>query len=320
MRQLRAMGFLAILVGFGLALWCPCAIGGEQVDLNRATLAEIEELPITKEQARALWEYREYRAYFSSVYELLELPEIGQEDLDRLKPLVKIVPVPIEDEELQRVNEIYYRIRGWEAEEGASEALVDHWIDLAKDPVNVNTATYWEIANLQNVSPPDAVALYSYSRRNRIDTRSALRNVPGFTYWGYYNTRNFVRYADPTEPAAFRGSYQFRSYDTPSFFDINDCLKEDRNPADGAYDSWWDRLSLGDAGPVYQHKVRARWGRDIRAGALVYRGHGGGDQFDATKVHVTFRNHDVGPIHLDNIIVGNYAVAFGQGLVVQNHR
>ena len=70
---------------------------------------------------------------------------------------MKIVPVPVEDEELQRVNEIYYRIRQWEAEEGASEALVDHWIDLAKDPVNINTASYWEIANLQNVSPPDAV-------------------------------------------------------------------------------------------------------------------------------------------------------------------
>ena len=75
MRQIRAMGFLAILVGFGLALGSPCALAGEQLDLNRATLAEIEGLPLTEAQARAIWEYREYRAYFSSVYELLDLPE-----------------------------------------------------------------------------------------------------------------------------------------------------------------------------------------------------------------------------------------------------
>jgi DNA uptake protein ComE-like DNA-binding protein len=318
MRQIRAMGFLAILVGFGLALGSPCVFAVEPLDLNRASLSEIEALPITPEQAHAIWEYREYRAYYASVYELLGLPGITQDDLNRLKPLVKIVPVPVEDEELQRVNEIYYRIRQWEAEEGASEALVDHWIDLAKDPVNINTASYWEVANLQNVSPPDAVAIYQYTRRNRIETRSALRNVPGLTYWGYYNARNFVRYADPVEPSAFRGSYQYRAYDTPSVFDVGDCLREDRNQADYAYDSWWDRLSLDSAGPVYQHKVRARWGRDIRAGALVYRGHGGGDQFDATKFHATFRNRDLGPVHLDNVIVGNYAVAFGQGLVMQN--
>ena len=58
MRHIRAMGFLAILVGFGLALASPCALAGEPLDLNRATLAEIETLPITFDQARAIWEYR----------------------------------------------------------------------------------------------------------------------------------------------------------------------------------------------------------------------------------------------------------------------
>ncbi len=139
------------------------------------------------------------------MYELRELPEIGQAELNLLKPLVKIVAVPIEDEELQRVNDIYYRIRNWEAEEGASEALVDHWIDLAKDPFNINDASYWQIANLQAISPPDAAAIYGFTRLNKIEQQSALRNVPGLTYWGYYNARNFVRYQDAGESRRAQG-------------------------------------------------------------------------------------------------------------------
>lgn len=318
MRKMRVTGFLAVLLGLALA-WIPqCVRADEPLDLNRATLEEIMKLPISEEAARAIWERKEFGPYFASIYELRELPEIGQEELNRLKPLVKIVPVPVEDEELERVNEIYYRIRSWEAEEGASEALVDHWIDLAKDPFNVNTASYWQIANLQTLSPPDAAAIYRYTRRNRIEYRSALRNVPGLTYWGYYNTRNFVRYEEPPETERLRGSYQFRAYDTPYVFDMRDILREDRNPAEGAYDSWWDRLELDRAAPTYQHKLRLRWGQDISAGALAYSGFGMSDEFDAFKYHVTVENKNAGPVHFDNIILGNYAVAFGQGLVMQN--
>jgi hypothetical protein len=319
MKRRRAIRSLAVLVGLGLLAGAAPAGAVEQLDLNQASFEEIARLPISEEDARTIWNYREYRAYFSSIYEIRKLPGIDQSEFEQLKPLVKIVPIPIEDEELIRTNEIYYRIRGWEAEEGASEALVDHWIDLAKDPVNVNEASYWEIANLQTLAPPDAAAIYGYTRGNDIEMRTQLRNVPGLTYWGYYNARNFVRYQDPTEPASLRGSYQFRSYNSPSFFDVEETLREDRNPAAGSYDSWWDRLSLDDASPIYQHKLRLRWGQDIRAGALAYYGLGAEmSEPDAFKYHVTFRNKDLGPVHFDNIIVGNYAVAFGQGLVMQN--
>lgn len=317
MRRRTAWGFAALV-----ALWIAsaAAAGGAepQLDLNRATLEEIMKLPISPEDARAIWERKEFHTYFGSVYDLLKVPGITTNEFLVLKPLVKIVPVPVEDAELQRVNEIYFRIRQWEAEEGASEAITDYWIDLAKDPVNVNSATYEDIANLQAIPPPDAAAIYNYTRRNRIEQQSQLRNVPGLTYWGYYNARNFVRYADPVDDTGFRGSYQFRVTNSPQFMDITECLAEDRNKADGAYDSWWDRLNLDSAAPVRQHKIRGRWGRDIRAGVLLYEGLGAGDEPDAVKYHVTLKDRDVGPVHLDNVVVGNYAVAFGQGLVMQN--
>ncbi len=318
MKRLRAMGFAAILVGFGLMAGTPCARAEEQLDLNQASFEEIMKLPISIEDARAIWEHREYISYFNSVYEIRALPGFTQVEFDKIKPLVKIVSVPVDDEELRRANEIYYRIRNWEAEEGASEALVDYWIDLAKDPVNINSASYWDIANLQQLSPPDAAAIYNYTRRNQIERRTQLRNVPGLTYWGYYNARNFVRYDEPPATGGPRGSYQYRVYNTFVLFDVEEILREDRNLADGAYDSWWDRLGLDYMGPAYQHKVRTRWRQDIRAGALVYHGLGGGDDIDAFKLHVEIKNRQLGPLHFDSIILGSYQVGFGQGLVMQN--
>ena len=88
--------------------------------------------------------------------------------------------------------------------------------------------------------------------------------------------------------------------------------------ADGAYDSWWDRLKLDYAPSSYQHKLRTRWRQDLRAGALVYHGFGSVDQPDVWKFNVTLRNKSIGPVHFDNTILGNYQVAFGQGLVMQN--
>ncbi|MBD3347611.1 MAG: hypothetical protein GF400_00245 [Candidatus Eisenbacteria bacterium] len=318
MRHRTAAGLLGMLVLLGLLAAAPTAYGDEKLDLNAASLEEIKELPISDEDAYAIWWHKEYHRYYDSIYDLRELGEISVEEMNTLKPLVKVVPVTVEDEELQRINEIYYRIRRWEAEEGASEALVDQWIDLAKDPINVNTATYTELANLQNVSPSDAAAIYRYTRRNRIEYRSQLRNVPGLTYWGYYNARNFVRYEEPSEAADLRGSYQYRVSSASTLFDVEDCLREDRNPADEAYDSWWDRLDLGNDAPTYQHKLRLRWGQDIRAGALAHRGLGADEELDAVKFHATVKDKKAGPVHFDNIILGNYAVAWGQGLVMQN--
>ena len=169
MKRLRAMGLIAALVGLVLAVAAPCVHAGEMLDLNRATLAEIEALPISGEMAETIWRYREYRTYYGSIYDLVDLPGMTMEDFLQIKPLVRIERVLEEDEELQRINDIYYRFRQWESEEGGGEALVDYWIDLAKDPFNVNTASYEQVANLQSVSPPDAVAIYSYTRKNRID-------------------------------------------------------------------------------------------------------------------------------------------------------
>ncbi|MCD4690726.1 helix-hairpin-helix domain-containing protein, partial [bacterium] len=90
MKRLGAMGFIAALVGLVLAVAAPCVHAGEMIDLNRATLEEIEALPISAEMAETIWRYREYRTFYKSVYDLIDLPGMTMEDFLQIKPLVKI--------------------------------------------------------------------------------------------------------------------------------------------------------------------------------------------------------------------------------------
>ncbi len=300
----------------------------QQVDINRATLDEIRSLPIDEQDAQTLYEYREYTSYFKSIYEIRKLPGFDQGKFDRIKPLVKVLPVTEIDEEIARLNSIYFRIEQWAANEGTNEGLVDIWIDQAKDPINVNAATITDLMNLQNVSPVDALAIVK--QRNRIGTLNSRRDlgrVPGISDWGYRNARNFLRYSEPDKGLEFHGNYQFRLYNTPLFGDFHDLLNE-------GDERWWDLLRMDNAAPAVMHKLRLRWGQKIRAGFLGYRGLGEempltevkmGHKglfttrtFPTVKRFVGVENIQLGPIHLDRLYLGNYMITIGQGLVMEN--
>jgi len=322
-------GLLSVSVGVGV-VWAQEAMEPlvQQLDINRATLEEIRSLPIDEQDALTLYEFREYTSYFESIYDIRKLPGFDQRKFDRIKPLIKILPVKEMDEEIARMNSIYYRIEQWAAQEGTNEGLIDIWIDQAKDPINVNTATITDLMNLQNVSPVDALAIVKQRDRTG-DLRSVrdLSRVPGISDWGYRNARNFLRYSDPGKGLEFHGDYQFRLYNTPLFSDFDDVLNEGE-------ERWWDRLRMDDAPPATMHKVRMRWGQKIRAGFMAYRGLGeqmpltdvklGHETlfttrtFPTVKRFVGIENHQLGPVHLDRLYLGNYMVTIGQGLVMEN--
>lgn len=299
-----------------------------QLDINRATLEELRSLPIEEQDALTLYEYREYTSYFNSIYEIRKLPGFDQRKFDRIKPLIEILPVKEMDEEIARMNAIYYRIEEWAAQEGTNEGLIDIWIDQAKDPINVNTATITDLMNLQNVSPVDALAIVQQRQRTGgLRSRSDLGRVPGISDWGYRNARNFLRYSEPDKGLEFHGDYQLRLYNTPLFSDFDDLLNEGEV-------RWWDRLGLDNASPATIHKVRMRWGQKIRAGFMAYRGLGEElpltdvkmghtslfttRTFPTVKRFVGIENQQLGPVHLDRLYLGNYMVTIGQGLVMEN--
>jgi hypothetical protein len=289
-----------------------------KIDLNRATLEEIKSLPIPEKVAESIYDYIYFEAYLSSVYELRDIPGVNQELFEEIKPLVRIERVYEEDPQIQRVNMMYSRLNQWGATEGTNEGIVDVWIELAKDPMNVNQASFDQLASLQNVSPQDAAAVYDYTQRDQVDSRSELRSIGGLSGWGYYNMRNFISYGRPEEKEEkLRGSFQFRVYDSPYFSDVEDLLNEDANPAEGVSDSWWSRLDMDRADPAVVQKLNLRYGTQIKAGSILHRNLG--DQSSLSwKAFAGAEGYSIGNLEIRKLYVGNYMLSFGQGLVMEN--
>jgi DNA uptake protein ComE-like DNA-binding protein len=292
------------------------------IDLNTASLEEIMELPVPPEDARAIFEYREYRSYFESVYDLMKIEGIDAHDLAKLKPLVRIEPVA-EDYLAERMSETQRSIRSWGSSEGSNEALIDLWIDIAKDPPNINTADLYELMNLQNISPVDAVAIFNHrdaigSYRDRRD----LRYTPKLSGWGYMNARSLVRYEDTEQMGEIHGWYQLRlksqSYDS----DVEDLLAEDLFAAQGVRDSWFDRLELHKTRPEFQQKLSLKYYLTdkvtLRGGLVTWRYGGEESNWEHFKGFAGIEDIKAGPVSIDKLYVGDYLVGFGQGLVMEN--
>ncbi len=292
------------------------------IDLNSATLEEIMQLPIPPEHAKAIYEYREYRSYFKSVYDLMKVPGIDAEELEILKPLVRIEPVEA-DYLAQRMQVAQRNVRMWGASEGSNEGLIDLWIDIAKDPPNINTASVYDLMNLQNVSPVDAVAIVKHrkaigSYRGRRD----LRYTPGLSGWGYMNARSLVRYKDREQKGELHGRYQLRARSAFYDGDLDELLREDVFSASGVYDSWYERLNLDKTRPEVTQKLYLKYylndSLTVRGGLLSWRG-AGEQRFDEhLKGFVGLEGLRLGPVRVEKIYVGDYLVGFGQGLVMEN--
>ncbi len=282
-----------------------------QLDLNSATLEQIKKLPINEQQAIEIWEFREYREWFTSVYQIRQLSSFDQETFLKVKPLVKISLPPLPDAEIARMTEVYRSIESWgTSDESSSGTMADEWIDLAKSPMNVNTATFRELTNLQNVSPVDAVALLkNRDRLGGFTSVRELRRSPGCSYWGYRNARTFLTYNDPDEiDWQLRGDYQFRSYNTPYGDDYNDD-----------YDNWIAKIKdKKHYYPYYMsHKLRFRTMSDrLKLGMATYYNMYETDPY--YKGYISFGNMKSGNFALERMILGHYRVTFGQGIMMQN--
>ncbi len=289
-----------------------------RVDLNRATLARIEELPIPAQVARALWERREYVDDFRDLSDLLEAEGMTPELLAAIRPLIRIEPIPATFEH-RRKDDLFYRFEFWEGAEGTDESLVELYKDLALDPIDVNSASLLDLQNLQGVSPVDAVAIWNHRKiAGKIANQSALRRVNGLSGFGYSNARDFLTYQESAADDAIHGNYALRVETTTYFDETEDLLRDDRDPGVGTNDNWWDRLELDDPSPAVYQKLRARHGRHVDFGGVTNRVLGDEKLFDTVKGYVGVEGLQFGPASIDRIIVGNYQVSWGQGVAMEN--
>ncbi len=325
---LAALLIVAVALG-ALAATAALASDGAKLDLNSATLAQIQALPISADLAQRIYDYRTYERYFDNVYDLMDVDGMTAADLELLKPLVETLPPPAADAALIRLEASYRQVRQFLGQEGTNEGLVDEYLDQLRDPVNVNRLDLFDLMSYQNVSPIDATNIIKARKRlGGFSDARQLRQAEGLLYYSFRNLRDFVTYTDPDSAALaggrVHGSYQVRYYDTPYSTDDTDVIAvnngvlfSDRGPApEFATPSY--ALGMPLPQPAMMHKLRFDLGGGFKAGLLTNRNVGERSWDETVKGFYGVQDKTFGGFHLKRLIFGNYRVAFGQGLIMDN--
>lgn len=279
------------------------------LDLNTAGLEEVLALPIPPEVARRIVDHRDHVRYFGDVYELMEIEGMTPALLEALKPLVATLPPPEADAAMARLDASYRQVRQFLGDEGTNEGLTDEYLDQLRDPVDVNRLDLFDLMSYQNVSPVDAAAILKARRRlgGFTDPRQ-LRQAEGLRYFAFRNLRDFVIYGPPDGAAGarrIRGDYQVRYYDTPYSADDDEVRGGGLAP-----------LYIGD--PAMTHKLRFDFGDGFKGGLLTHRNLYEESWRETVKGYYGLSDRDFGRFHLKRFVLGNYRVALGLGLIMDN--
>jgi DNA uptake protein ComE-like DNA-binding protein len=313
---------IAVIVALACGLAVPAAAAAERLDLNRATRDEIAALPIPPEVAQKIWEYRTYNRYFRSIYDVAEVEGVTPEILATLRPLVSTMPPDAKEEEFERYDASFRQVQQFLSQEGAREELADEYLDLLRDPRDINNLDLLALQSFQNVSPVDAVAiLKARERAGRIENERQLRSSDGLSYWGFRNLRDFVVYEDVDRPGELHGDAQLLAFDRPYRLDEADLLTEPlpgTTPGDFDNGTAWGRRGLDSPNPALGLKLRLRLGGGWKGGILSFRNVGEEHFGETVKGFASWQARGNRRIQLDRAVVGNYRVALGQALVMDN--
>ncbi len=288
------------------------------LDINNAPLKEFYKLPIDKKLAYNMWYYREFHSYYTSYYELMNVKGMNVESFLKLKTLIYVKKHKIVNPTSKRLNSLYYILARQSDEEGLQEGVTDEWTDYLLSPFNINRGTYDQFLNMPNVSPVDAYAIsMKLKDSGSISSRRSLRNTSGLSSWGYRNLRNFVDYSD----SEYDNKLHFLGQ---IYFDNTPYLQDDEDMMASLVAQYANKgadflRNYMNTKPALMTKLRIRrelpkFGKEIKLGGLLSRQYG--DDFPITrtsKYFVEYRYNDT-----NKLIVGDYRLAFGQGLIMEN--
>ena len=288
-----------------------------QLDINNASFEEIEKLPVSQEIAERIYDRITYQGPFSSIFELRDIEGIDQELFLKLKPLIRLEPYAAKSEREERIEDLYYKLDRWEGGEGTDQALVDFWIEQALEPVDINQIRYDQLLNLQGLSPVDAAAIISY--RNTVGEIASLRDLrsaPNLSYYGYSNARDFVSFEPTRKHKEFHGHLLFRANDTPFLTEEAEAVEDTQIPIE----------SISNNYPDVYTRFMGSYGNNIKFGIShwhsLYEPVINQDlafmDIPKPKFYVGIENQKWGELELRKFYVGNYSLAFGQGVVMEN--
>ncbi|MDD4308954.1 MAG: helix-hairpin-helix domain-containing protein [Candidatus Cloacimonetes bacterium] len=321
-----------------LALGCMGFLAAK-VDLNTATLQELMQLPISEEQARDIFEYREYKQIFNNIFELRDIPSIDQSTLLRLRPLVVVSLYVETDDVALRREEIRDLLERLDSNEGSAEGMADVWEDYLMTPQNVNRMQFDDLISLPNVSGVDAVAILRRTAQGDTiaDTRD-LRGSTGLSHYGYTNLRSYVYFKEPPVKDRLMWDAQLQYY--TRYFEEGqyDMLHESflRNDYGSTTVqvphlkslSYWGYYGLDKLDPDIMMKMRMRYGNNFKLGIMNYTAKGEPgllttnteDFLKDSKFYAGYENSVMPGLNNSRLKVylGNYRVTYGEGLVMEN--
>ncbi|MFT7699854.1 MAG: DNA uptake protein ComE-like DNA-binding protein, partial [Candidatus Krumholzibacteriia bacterium] len=281
------------------------------MDLNSASLEEVLTLPIPENIARGIIDYRTYVRFFGNIYELREVDGVTPEYLALLKPLVSTMPPLESDPSLARLSASYRQVRNYLGQEGSNEGLVDEYLDRLRNPENLNDMDIWDLMSYQNVSPVDAANIIkSRDRLGSISGGRNLRGTQGLRYFAYRNLRDFVVYSEEEKAAestrTVTGYVQTRYWETP-------------------FASGDDEITAGITeinsplfSPGWMNKMRLNIKGGYQLGLLTSQEYGEANWNETTKGYAAVTDKVFGDFRLKSAVAGNFRVAYGLGLVMDN--
>lgn len=282
---------------------------GHKVDLNSAPSEAILGLPIPRDLADNILDYRQRISYFDSVYDLMNVEGMTAEYFAALKPFVSTLPPPEADASLARLSASYRQAQRYLGQEGSSEGLVDEYLDKMRNPENVNSMDLYDLMSYQNVSPVDATnILKARERLGRFESGRQLRRSEGLRYWSYRNLRDFVVYEEDGSQSTdqkMTGYAQTRYSNTPYYNGDDDEI-----PTFFLNGDWLT--------PRFLNKIRINSQGGYSAGILTNRESGEDNWNELVKGFVGVQDRYFGSFRLKGAYVGNYRVAYGLGLIMDN--
>jgi DNA uptake protein ComE-like DNA-binding protein len=304
-----------------------------QLNINVATLAQVESLPVEQSVAREMFRYVATCGALKSIYELRRIPALTPGDFERIKLLIRIQLPEFRREGARYVHSVQRELA---AEESPSEAAIEEWQELVLSPMNINKASVDDLLLLPNVTLLDAASVARHLRiRPEIkDARELRGSVEGLTDYGYRNMRNYVMFKEPA-PVKFDGNYRF-NYEYDEDLATQDKLATlDQNIATLGERATFRRAGFSDEQIDYferrltterdylsglqsrnalRNRLRARLGSNLRFGFWAdkdFNRHGSVSDFKGFAGLYDFSI-------FKKVLVGDFRATVGQGLMIDN--
>lgn len=321
----------------------------DKLDLNTAPLDRIRALEgLPRLVADNIHLYRFRRGHLTSFYQLIEVEGMTPEIMRALRTQVRLSPPGEQSQVTRYIAELQDKLA---AEESPGKGAIDTWEGLLLRPMDINRASVEDLLTLDNVTAVDAAAVVRHVKtQGQIkDWRSLRRNVQGLSNYGFLNMRNYITMDPGRERFSFDGNYRLKASwddrldggDEEDFRHLAAMIQASIaafEPGYAVYDTMTTGRILSNAGwtqpeidalkerleaerrqlasmPNYgsiQHRLVANLGNNMKLGALWQQ-----EAYERQALAKGYAQMSgLGPV--SKLILGNYRMVIGQGLVMDN--